>query len=350
MENKRQKPLNNRELSVFCGQMSMMVRAGIPVPEAVSILKESMENADGAAVLSGIESGFEEAGSLYGALKSVGLFPAYMLDMVHIGEEAGRLDEVFDSLSSYYDRQESLAKSIRSAVTYPCIMIAMMLAVILVLMIRVMPVFDQVYAQLGARMSGFSRGIMDLGVWLGRYSLVLLALAALLAAFLIFLFCTKKGRSLRSALARRLPFTRRILSALSVSRFADGMAIALKSGLDSDQGLELSGRLTEDPVLRDKVSKCRSLTEEGTDLGTALRESGIFSGLHARMVRVGVLSGSLDQVMEQAAARYAEDADERIGRAVSRLEPVLVAIMSVLVGMILLSVMLPLMGIMNGIG
>ncbi len=350
MEQKPQKPLNNRELSSFCEQMAMMIKAGIPVSEAVSILKESLEDPDGAAVLESVAKRLEDYGTLYEAFRDSGVFPDYMLDMVHIGEEAGRLDEVFESLSSYYERQESLARSIKSAVTYPCIMIVLMLAVILVLIIKVMPVFNQVYLQLGAQMGGFSRGILDFGVWLGRYSLVFLILAVLLAVALVLMFCTKKGRNFRLRLGRRLPFTRRILEDLSVSRFADGMAIALKSGLDSDQGLELSGRLTEDPSLKEKVQKCREMTAGGIDLGTAFKDTGIFSGLYARMIHVGILSGSLDHVMEQAASQYAEEADARISRAVSRLEPALVAVMSVLVGMILLSVMLPLMGIMSGIG
>ena len=161
MEQKPQKPLNNRELSSFCEQMAMMIKAGIPVSEAVSILKESLEDPDGAAVLESVAKRLEDYGTLYEAFRDSGVFPDYMLDMVHIGEEAGRLDEVFESLSSYYERQESLARSIKSAVTYPCIMIVLMLAVILVLIIKVMPVFNQVYLQLGAQMGGFSRGILD---------------------------------------------------------------------------------------------------------------------------------------------------------------------------------------------
>ena len=152
------------------------------------------------------------------------------------------------------------------------------------------------------------------------------------------------------AMGRRLPFTRGIYEATALSRFADGMAITLKSGLDSDEGLELSGKLTDSPDLREKIEECRKKTAEGEELGAAFQASGVFSGLHARMVNVGILSGSLDQVMERVAEQYAEEADERISKTVSRLEPTLVAVMSILVGMILLSVMLPLMGIMSGIG
>ena len=151
-------------------------------------------------------------------------------------------------------------------------------------------------------------------------------------------------------MGRKLPFTKGIYEARALSRFADGMTITLKSGLDSDEGLELSGKLTEDPVLRKKIEECREKTGEGMELGAAFQETVIFSGLYARMVNIGILSGSLEQVMERVADQFAQEAGERISKTVSRLEPTLVAIMSILVGMILLSVMLPLMGIMSGIG
>ncbi|MCI8506680.1 MAG: type II secretion system F family protein [Lachnospiraceae bacterium] len=344
------KPLKDRELASFCEQMAMMLKAGISSLEGISILKESLTDSEGRAILEEVYEELEMSGDLCGAFTKSGVFPQYFLNLAQIGERAGRLDEVFSSLAVYYERQDSLSKNIKSAVTYPCVMIGMMLAVILVLVIRVMPIFSRVYGQLGTEMSGVSRSIMNMGTWLSRYSLGILVFSVLLVAVALYLCMTKNGKKHLRGLGRRLPFTKGIYEATALSRFADGMSITLKSGLDSDEGLELSGRLTDSPVLREKIEECRKKTAEGTELGAAFKEAGIFSGLHARMVNVGILSGSLDQVMERVAEQYALEADERISRTVSRLEPTLVAIMSILVGMILLSVMLPLMGIMSGIG
>ncbi|MCI8466162.1 MAG: type II secretion system F family protein [Lachnospiraceae bacterium] len=344
------KPLKDKELASFCEQMAMMLTAGISSLEGISILKESLADAEGRAILEEAYEELEMTGNLHGALVKTGVFPQYFLNLTEIGERAGRLDEVFSSLAVYYDRQDALSKSIKSAVTYPCIMIGMMLAVILVLVIRVMPIFSRVYEQLGTEMSGVSRSIMNVGTWLGRYSLVILALAVVLVILVLYLTRTKNGKQKLTAMGRRLPFTKGIYEATALSRFADGMAITLKSGLDSDEGLELSGKLTDSQSLREKIEACREKTAEGMELGVAFKEAGIFSGLHARMINVGILSGSLDQVMERVAEQYAQEADDRISRTVSRLEPTLVAVMSILVGMILLSVMLPLMGIMSGIG
>lgn len=344
------KPLKNKELATFCEQMAMMLKAGISTLEGISILKESMEDSEGRAILEEVYEELELSGDLHGSFVKTGVFPTYFLNLAGIGERSGRLDEVFSSLAVYYDRQDALSQNIKSAVTYPCVMIGMMLAVILVLVIRVMPIFSRVYEQLGTEMSGISRSIMNMGTWLGRYSLVIVVIAVLLVVLALYFSMTGSGRSRLTAMGRRLPFTKKIYEATALSRFADGMSITLKSGLDSDEGLELSGKLTESPALKEKIEECRKKTAEGTELGEAFKESGVFSGLHARMVNVGILSGSLDQVMERVAEQYAQEANDRISKTVSRLEPTLVAVMSVLVGMILLSVMLPLMGIMSGIG
>lgn len=344
------KPMNNRELSSLCEQMAMMLRAGISPAEGILILQESLEDPDGKAILAAVADSFETSGSLHSAFSDVSVFPRYFLDMVEIGERTGGLDEIFSSLASYYDRQEALMATIKSAVTYPCVMIGMMLAVILILIIKVLPIFGRVYEQLGSQMNGIGGALLSFGSWLSRYSLVFLILAAVLTGLVLYLFGTRRGKERLTVIGRRFPLARGIFRLTALCRFADGMAMVLKSGLDPDEGLVLSGQLTDSPELCRKIEECRKKTMEGTSLGTALRETGIFSGLYGRMVEVGILSGSLDQVMEQVADRCAEEANERISRAVSRLEPTLVAVMSILTGMILLSVMLPLMGIMTGIG
>ena len=125
------------------------------------------------------------------------------------------------------------------------------------------------------------------------------------------------------------------------------MALTLSSGLNPDQSLELAAALTEDAAFLQKASKCQELLDGGSDFSVALSESGIFSGIYARMVTVGFKTGSLDDVMKKIAVQYEADIDGQISRVIAMLEPTLVAILSVIVGVILLSVMLPLIGIMS---
>ena len=345
------KPLNNRELSTFCSQMAMMLSAGISAMESVSILREGLEDPGAQEILAQVSHSLEAGESLSAALSApAGAFPRYFLDMVDMGEKAGQLDTVFSSLAASYERRHIFGpeypqrRSLSAGndrhdagsnpgADYPG------------------------YAHLppGVRPAGHrNESFFRRGPKPGHMAQPLQpghsgsgsSRSFGAAGFDLY----KRRRRRLSAAGRHLPGIRKIAESTALSRFADGMAVTLRSGLDTDESLELAGRLTESPELRQKIEACRQQTAHGTDLGTAFQENHIFSGLCGKMVSVGILSGSLDTVMAQVAEQYAEDASQRLSQAVARLEPTLVAVLSVLVGLILLSVMLPLMGIMSNIG
>lgn len=344
------KLLSAAELSAFCEQIALILKAGIPVQEGVAIMAEDDRNASGADILNVIREHAELGESFRGSLEAAGVFPKYMLDMVDIGEQSGRLDEVMDSLVAYYERSEAVSKSLRSAVTYPVLMIVMMLVVIGILIMKVLPIFAQVFDQLGSQLSAFSQGILRLGGMLNQYAAVIVAVLALAAAVLVGMRFTKGGAAMYGRLFRIFPGTRKLASKISAGRFASAMSLMLSSGLDVDQSLDMARALVDDPQVEEKISGCQKDIAEGASFSDALAKAGIFSGVYTRMVTVGFKTGSVDGVMQKIADRCEAEVDDQIGVMISILEPTLVAVLSLIVGMILLSVMLPLMGIMTSIG
>ena len=200
----RQDMLSNLELSAFCEQMAMVLKAGISVMEGISIMKEDAQTPAEQELLEMIYDKVQETGTLAPALLETGVFPEYICKMTQIGEETGTLDDVLASLERYYERQEAISRSIRSALTYPLIMIGMMALVIAVLLTRVMPVFQQVFRQLGMEMSGFSRGALLLGNALSRYAVVFVGIIVILALAFIWLVKTKSGKIGRASCRERV--------------------------------------------------------------------------------------------------------------------------------------------------
>lgn len=343
------KNLSSAELASFCSQISSVLKAGISAGEGIAIMLEDTSSSQEREILSAIQETLNSTGVFSLGLEDAGVFPQYMQNMVRLGEQAGRLDEVMEALSVHYERESDLAAALKSAVTYPCIMIGMMVLVVLVLITRVLPVFEQVYAQLGQSMQGLSRGLLDMGQALNRYSLVLLAVLVLLALLCLYFAKTSSGRKQASAIFSRLPFTRNFSDKKASCRFASGMSLVLKSGLTPEEGMDMAGELTENSLFREKISQCKKLLEEGTPLAQALSHSGVFTGMEARLLMVGDRTGSIDDAMEKIASRCQDELDDAMGNAVSIIEPTLVAILSIVVGLILLSVMMPLMGILAGI-
>lgn len=344
------KELTNTELASFCSQFALILRSGISSVEGLSLMLEDTPEGEGRQIIESVLHETEQGVMLYEALKTCPAFPSYMCSMVEIGENSGRLDEVMESLSEHYRREDMLAKNIRSAVAYPLVMLGMMVAVMAVLMIKVMPVFQQVFDQLGTGLTGISGAILRSGDALARYSVVFLVIALAAAIAFLYLFFTASGRKMSASFAGRFFATKALAEKIACSRFASGMYLSLSSGLDVDQSLEMTERLVDHPAVRAKITKIRSLTAEGAGFTEAVSQTGIFSGIYARMLSVGFKAGALDEVMKQISGQYDEEIEERMNSLVSKLEPTLVAILSIVVGMILLSVMLPLMGIMSNIG
>ena len=190
--------LSANELSAFCAQLALITKAGIPAQEGISIMMEDAGDVRTRELMQSVLNKLEEGAPLHKALAQTGRFPKYMLDMVGIGERSGRLDEVLDSLSAYYERSQAISRSVKSAVTYPLIMIAIMAVIIGILIGSVLPVFNQVFQQLGSEMSSFAQGIMRFGAGLSRYSAVIVGVLLGLTAAWLILRQTAGGRAFLS--------------------------------------------------------------------------------------------------------------------------------------------------------
>ena len=344
------KALNSSEISSFCRQMSLLLRAGIAPQDGVDILLEDTPDKSAQKILTSLAQVLHSGEKFHVALEMSGVFPEYVVHMVNIGEESGNMDVVMESLADYYDREENIESSIKSAVSYPLIMVFMMLIVVLVLITKVLPIFEQVFAQLGTSMTGFAQSLLNLGNALNRYSIVMVMILVLFAACFFYFTKAVNGRENFRKLLKAFGPTKKLMSDIETERFASGMVLTLSSGMDTYEGLSLVKKLVSDDAMKEKIEECRNLLLDGDSFPEALQKSGLFSSFYSQMISVGFRSGSMDQAMKQVSERIESGTRKRIYALISVLEPTLVIILSLIVGMILLSVILPLMGIMTSIG
>lgn len=336
--------LSNETLSSFCRQLGMLLRSGFPLEQGLELLAQDAESPRERGILERLELLTREKGALTPALEELGLFPDYLCRMVRLGEEAGRLDDVMASLADHYDREGSLRDSVRGAVVYPLVMLGMLIAILAVLLTRVMPVFDQVFAQLGSRLTGLSRMLMELGQGMRQYGIVLAAVAVALLAVILWI---RKKPKLYYPLVRKLPWGRNICEKTALCRLAGAMALALSSGLAPEYALELAGELTRDPDFRRRLDTAGELLRQTGDLTQALRQAGILTGAHSHLALVGSRTGALDDAFSRIAEECRAEADRAAASAIALIEPSLVVVLSVIVGVVLLSVLTPMLGILS---
>ena len=267
-----------------------------------------------------------------------------------IGEHTGKLDEVCNALARYYEEEDDLRESIRSAVSYPIVMIVMMFAVVMVLVSKVLPIFAQVFRQLGASVNGVTQVLLSMSETLVRYYMVFVVLLLIAAALFLYFYCTDRGQQNFRDFMAAFPLTRDFSESLALTRFAGGLRMTQSAGLDAYDSLELASRVTGNRNVLKKIHVCRDLLQEGHSFSEAVAKAGLFSPFYSGMISVFAQAGSVDKAMDFIADHYKAETDRRISRALAAIEPTMVVILSLIVGLILLSVMLPLMGIMANIG
>ena len=343
--------VSSQYLSVFCRELHQLVRAGIPIGEGLGMLREDEPDQAQRVWLDALYKDMEEGTPLSGALRRTEAFPSYMTDMIAMAEETGRLEDVLLSLSRHYDRQLRLAADIRGAIMVPLTLLAVMVAVVVLLVTQVLPVFDRVFAQLGVRMGAVATGMMNAGALLARAGTGLAVVLVILAAAGLVVAAVPSLRERFTLWFRRRWGGRGILGQMAVSRFASSMAMAVSSGMSMEESVEVSAKLCGGAKeIDEKTERCRQDIENGGSPADALSSSGMFTGRDCRLLKLAEQTGSLPETLEDLASRQEEAGLRSIDRMVGAIEPAIVVITSALAGVILLSVMLPLMGLLSTIG
>ncbi len=234
--------------------------------------------------------------------------------------------------------------------TYPVLIATMLLVVLFVLFTKIMPVFEQVYIQLGVQLSPVSVAASRFGGIFSGIALLLFALVALAAAAAAIASGAGHAFSWVERLKDWVKRRNKTMLAVAGRRFTSVLALTLKSGLELEKGMDLAQELVDNSKIAATIGECAAQLQAGTSYFEAMKQTGLFSGFHIQMIKVGTRSGRLDEVMNEISEDYEQQADASIDNMIARLEPTMVAVLAVVVGLILLSVMLPLAGVLAGIG
>lgn len=343
-----EKTISNELTASLTLELSMLLHAGIGIGDALALLEDKDEYS---GILSGMAEKADSGSSLSECMRESGRFPVYVCGLIAVGERSGRTEEALRALSAYYERRVRLNRRVRSAILYPALMLVLMLIVIGVLLVKVLPIFNDVYASLGGRLSGVAGGLLTIGRGLDKIMPVLWVILALIVIFLALFAAAGSFRDKILGVWRRRRGDKGVFRLMNTSRIVQSLAMGLSSGLQPEEALELAADLLSDiPAAKKRCLDCREKLDGGASLSDAMRESGLLSASLCRLLELGQRSGTMDATLDKIAADLYEDSENAIDSLVSRIEPALVLVCSLLVGLILLSVMLPLMHIMSAIG
>ena len=341
------KGLNSAELSSFCSQVALILSAGLPLYDGMETLAETTKGTQYADLYEAASKGVNETGSLYQALKQDDRWPTYLVEMTGIGEQTGQLESVMNGLSDYYGREDRIRSAVTSAITYPLVLGVMLVLIIAIMLWKVLPVFQRVLNSMGAEMSASGSTLMHLGATIGWVVLVVVALVVLAVLVCAILMRTSARDGVLNLVRRVFPPVKNLSLKLASSRVASVLSMMLHSGFPTGEAFRLLPSVLSDGEAAEKVQGIRRELDEGAAFADAISHSKLFDGLHDRMIRMGVAAGREDQVMAKIASLYEEQVEDGIDRLVAIIEPTLIALLAVVIGAVLLSVMLPMAGILS---
>lgn len=347
----KKKMLSNGEISAFCLGLSLLIHSGVGVGDGLALLADEETDGQYREMLTELANSADNGVSLADAVKQCGRFPDYVCGLLEVGERSGRTEEALSALARYYEDRARLDHQVRSALLYPAILLIIMLAVIGVLLIKVLPVFNEVYAYLGASLTGIAGGLLSLGRALDAAMPVLCVILGAVVLFLILFAAIPSFREKLTGAWRSRMGDRGVSRKINTACFAQSLSMGLSSGLPLEEALTLAGSLLDSvPSAKARCEDCKKRLENGESLSAAMKASGALPNAECRLLEIGLRSGTGDAAMEQIARRLSEESETALEESVARVEPALVMVTSALVGIILLAVMLPLMNIMTSIG
>lgn len=343
--------LTNQETASFCEQLAWLVHSGIGLGEGLRLMAEDETEEARKAVYTQAAYALEEGQSLAKVLKVAGCFPAYVYGSVNVGEETGRLEESLRALKRYYEEKERVDRRLRSALLQPSLLVLLMTIVLGVLLTQVLPVFQSVYASLGGSMSGLAGALLKAGLWLkDTLWLVYGVLALFVVLVLLFALCDPfRGVVIRWW--KRHAGDKGVMRKGNDAAVAQVMAMSLASGMMLEDTMDLAAEVTADvPKAKERCLRCKEALISGEPLIEALKKSEVLPASACRLLAAGMLGGNGDAVMAEIAEKLSEEAEVALTKRIEKAEPALVLSVSVMVGVILLVVMLPLINIMEAIG
>ncbi len=342
------KKLDDLAVSAFCESMGMMLQAGINVDEAIGLFHMSEKNGELASVLKTMRDSVENSVSLSDAMRQSGVFDSYVCEMVESGQNTGRLEQTMFHLSDYYKNQRTIRDNLRSALLYPCGMLLMIVAVLVVMLKMVLPVFAEVYASLSGSMQSGAFPYLQFSAVLCRVLLILALIVIVLIVCGLLLWNSSK-RAFVEKIISVFPSVKNILETLGLLRFTSAFDMYLSSGSMQEEALENAARVAQQESVEKKLEACRKSMEEGHSFANAAYECELYEPVYGRMLLPAEKSGSLEDALRTMIRLLREDSAEQISRLINILEPLLSGILMLSVAVMLLSLMLPLIGIMNSI-
>ncbi len=345
-----QPKVTKKDLVIFTRQFSTMLDAGLPLVQGLTILYEQTENKTFKNVLKQVVNDVEGGSSLGEALgKHPKVFDNLFVNLVTAGEVGGILDSIFQRLANYIEKAEKLKSQVKGAMAYPIIIMSIAILVIGVILIFVIPVFENMFADLGSALPVPTQIVVNMSKFL-KGNIIYLMGAILLICFLFKKYRdSKAGRKKIDALLLKLPVIGLVLKKVAIARFTRTLGTMISSGVSILEALDIVAKTSGNVILEEVILEIRGSIAGGQTIAEPLSGSDIFPGMVVQMISVGEATGALDTMLEKIADFYEDEVDTSVAAMTSMLEPIFMVFLGGAIGGLLVAMYLPIFKMAAGL-
>lgn len=332
------------EVEIFTRQLATMVGAGIPLLECLEILEEQAESRGFKTAIGQVVMDIRGGSDLSLALSRCRrVFSHIYVNMVKAGEASGQLDEILKRLAEYLEATAALKREIKAAMVYPVVSMCLVFGITAFLMIGIVPKFKEIFEGLGVELPGITQAILGVSIWLKNNWHIAASAMVIGVVGLVLWARTPTGRAVRDRFILRVPVFGTLFQKVALSRFSRTFATLIKSGVPILGSLEIVAETSGNTVIREAVNKAQESVRQGESLSEPLSHESVFPPMVTRMIGIGEKTGALESLLEKISDFYDQQVQAAVKGLTSLIEPLLIAIMGILVGGIVMAVFLPIL-------
>ena len=330
--------IKQKNVVVFCRIFSTMINAGLPLIQCLDLLAQQEQNKAFSTIIRSIKEDIEGGTSLTNALKKYPkIFDDLFVNLIAAGEAGGILDVILERLSSYMEKAMKLKSRVKGAMTYPVAVLVISMAVVALLLLKVIPVFQKMFEGMGGKLPGLTQALITASEFTQKYFLFIVVILVIIYIAFTRFYKTEKGRWIVDSLVLKAPIFGDLMKKVAVAKFSRTLSTMMSSGVPILEGLAI-------------VSKTRQSISEGRSIAEPLAETGIFPPMVVQMISVGEATGALDSMLSKIAAFYDDEIDVAVDSMTALLEPVMMVFLGGIVGGMIIAMYLPIFKLASVIG
>ena len=344
------KKVKPRDLSVFCRQFVSITQAGVPMKEALQMLSEQTENKWLKRAISEVLLNVEKGNTLAESMRSQpDIFPPMLVNMVEAGEQSGSLEMAFSRMAVHFEKEAKLKATIKKATIYPIILVIAAIGVIAVMLLFVIPIFIDMFADLDIEMPAITMFVMNSSKWMTSHWYVVLAIIVGVVAAYKLIYKTTQGRLTIDRIKMKMPLFGKLTVKTACSQFARTMSTLLMSGISTIDALETTSKIVNNIHYTNAMLKAREEVMKGVPLSEPLEASGIFPPMVYHMTGIGEETGNVEEMLEKMADYYDEEVEMTTQSVLAAMEPIIILFMALIIGTLVIAVISPISSMYNGL-